>query len=224
MRGLGGNDRLLGNAGNDTLIGGGGSDFLEGGEGVDTASYAESSVGINADLKSDAVVLGFDPNAPRDADPDTFASVENLVGSAFGDTLTGTAGDNDIEGGLGADVLTGSGGSDRFVFRSPGQGIDRITDFASDDRLLVAATGFGGGLGAGIPLDYSDPVGVFGSTGTFVSGPSPVANQPTATFLYDTSTGTLSYDIDGTGATGAVAIVTLEGIPTLTSSQIAVVT
>ncbi|WP_017659531.1 alkaline phosphatase D family protein [Baaleninema simplex] len=224
MRGLGGNDRLLGNAGNDTLLGGGGSDFLDGGDGVDTASYAESSVGVNADLKSEVVIQGFDPNAPRDADPDTFSSVENLVGSAFDDTLTGTGGDNEIEGGLGEDVLTGSGGSDRFVFRSPSEGGDRITDFAADDRLLVAATGFGGGLGAGIPLDYSDPVGVFDSTGTFVSGASPVPNQPVATFLYDVTTGTLSYDIDGTGVAGAVAIATLENIPTLTRSQIAVVT
>lgn len=88
----------------------------------------------------------------------------------------------------------------------------------------MTATGFGGGLGAGIPLDYSDPVGVFGSTGTFVSGASPVPETPEATFLYDVTTGTLSYDSDGTGAAGVVAIATLENIPTLTRSQIAVVT
>ncbi len=221
--GLGGNDNLNGGLGNDILIGGGGSDFLDGGEGIDTASYVNSSIGIAADLKADVVILGFDPDANRDGDPDTFTSVENITGSAFSDTLTGTPDGNIITGGGGADILTGDGGADTFVYRSPAEGGDIITDFSGDDRLHISASGFGGGLGAGIPLNAVDEIGIFGDTGSFVSGVSPVPTTTGATFLYDTSTGVLSYDIDGTNAATSVAIATLEGVPSLSVEQIAIV-
>lgn len=221
--GLGGNDNLNGGAGNDLLMGGGGSDFLDGGDGIDTASYVNSSVGIAADLKADVVILGFDPDANRDSDPDTFTSVENITGSAFSDTLTGTPESNIIEGGGGADVLTGDGGADTFVYRSPAEGGDIITDFGADDRLEISASGFRGGLGAGIPLNFVDEIGIFNDTGSFVSGASAAPTGTGATFIYDTTTGALSYDIDGVGAIAATEIVTLAAAPGLSVGQIAIV-
>ncbi|MFB9984725.1 M10 family metallopeptidase C-terminal domain-containing protein, partial [Mesorhizobium kowhaii] len=58
---------------------------------------------------------------------DTLSGFENLIGSAFGDTLTGNgsnnnisglAGNDAINGGAGADILIGGIGNDRFVFNA----------------------------------------------------------------------------------------------------------
>jgi Ca2+-binding RTX toxin-like protein len=43
------------------------------------------------------------------AGTDTLTSIENLVGSDFNDTLTGDAGANKLEGGVGNDTLNGGG-------------------------------------------------------------------------------------------------------------------
>jgi Ca2+-binding RTX toxin-like protein len=65
-----------------------------------------------------------------DASGDTYLGIENLLGSAFADTLRGDANANVIEGGAGNDTLTGNAGNDTFVFHS-GFGFDSISDFAA---------------------------------------------------------------------------------------------
>ncbi len=50
LNGGGGADTLDGGDGNDTLIGGAGADALIGGAGNDTASYADATAGVTADL------------------------------------------------------------------------------------------------------------------------------------------------------------------------------
>ncbi|MBI5714806.1 MAG: hypothetical protein HZC38_15515, partial [Chloroflexi bacterium] len=47
---------------------------------------------------------------------DTLISIENVIGSAFADTLTGSDAANRIEGGAGNDTLTGLNGDDVYVF------------------------------------------------------------------------------------------------------------
>ena len=65
-----------------------------------------------------------------DAASDTYNTIENLLGSAFNDTLRGDANANKIEGGAGNDTLTGNAGNDTFVFHA-GYGQDTISDFAA---------------------------------------------------------------------------------------------
>ncbi|KAB2858781.1 MAG: calcium-binding protein, partial [Bauldia sp.] len=89
-----------GAAGNDTLDGGGGADLLSGGGGNDTATYAASAAGVTVSLLSGAGSGG-------DAQGDTLVSIENLIGSAFADTLIGNDGDNVLDGRAGADALNG---------------------------------------------------------------------------------------------------------------------
>jgi serralysin len=55
---------------------------------------------------------------------DTLIGIENLTGSAFGDTLKGTSGDNVLIGGAGDDTLIGAGGNDRL---DGGDGIDTVS-------------------------------------------------------------------------------------------------
>lgn len=101
-----GNDKLYGDNGNDTLSGGEGDDLLDGGAGIDTASFADLATGITADLSlKTAQQIG-------STGLDTLTNIENIIGTAFGDKLTGDAGDNTLQGGAGNDTLIGGLGND----------------------------------------------------------------------------------------------------------------
>ncbi|KQN79781.1 hypothetical protein ASE90_15700 [Sphingomonas sp. Leaf67] len=63
---------------------------------------------------------------------------DKLFGAAGADTLNGGAGRDWLDGGTGSDILTGGAGADIFFFdNARTSGMDRITDFASDDRLYT---------------------------------------------------------------------------------------
>ena len=49
-------------------------------------------------------------------DADALGGIENVIGSAFDDALTGDSGDNEIEGLGGDDMLKGEAGSDTFKY------------------------------------------------------------------------------------------------------------
>jgi len=83
LQGGGGDDQLFGRAGNDILEGGEGADRLFGSSGIDAASYANASGRVVADLNNSSVNTA-------DAAGDTYSSIENLAGTAFGDNLRGT--------------------------------------------------------------------------------------------------------------------------------------
>ncbi len=99
--GLSGNDRLYGEAGadrlygswgDDVLAGGAGADVLDGEGGTDTLSYAGSASGVTVNLATGAVSGG-------DAQGDTIASIENVLGSAQADVLVGNGSANRLDGG-----------------------------------------------------------------------------------------------------------------------------
>ncbi len=185
-----GNDSLLGGAGNDTLQGGAGNDLLNGGNGIDTASYADASAGVNVSLAITAA------QATGGAGSDTLTKVENLTGSAHADRLTGNASANVIAGGAGQDTLTGGAGQDLFIFDSSlgGNNVDTLTDFSSVyDNLQLEVDVFTS-LSA---LGGQSTV----AAGMFRSGAGLVAAvDGDDLFLYDTTTGALRYDADGSGS------------------------
>ncbi|MEM8632909.1 MAG: calcium-binding protein [Pseudomonadota bacterium] len=124
--GRGGNDSLIGGKGDDWLDGGRGADNLTGGNGIDTASYANAAAAVLVNLKSADLNTG-------EASGDTFSSIENIAGSAFGDELIGDTGDNRIEGGAGADLIRGGLGNDRLL---AGAGEDRVWGGFGNDHLI----------------------------------------------------------------------------------------
>jgi Ca2+-binding RTX toxin-like protein len=125
--GSAGDDTLSGSAGNDTIIGGAGADILVGNGGVDIVDYSGSNAAVSVDLGS-GVGLG------GDAQGDTLNSVENLVGSAFNDTLTGDSGVNSLSGGNGDDTLQGGAGADTL---DGGAGIDTASYAASSAGVTI---------------------------------------------------------------------------------------
>ncbi|MBS1228561.1 MAG: protein of unknown function toxins and related Ca2+-binding protein [Proteobacteria bacterium] len=101
LEGRGGADTLNGGDGNDTLTGGDGADALQGGAGTDTASYAAATAAVTVSLTSNTGSGG-------EAEGDVLGSIENLIGGAGNDTLTGAAGiqANDFDGGGGTDTVS----------------------------------------------------------------------------------------------------------------------
>ena len=129
LTGDGGANVITGGVGNDTLAGGAGGDTLIGGGGSDTANYASSGAGVTVNLAAGTASGG-------DAQGDTLSEIENLIGSAQADALTGDGNANTFEGGAGGDTLIGGGGaSDTASYASSGEGVT---------VNLVAGTASGG--------------------------------------------------------------------------------
>jgi len=155
-----GDDLLEGNAGNDILFGGAGADELNGGTGTDTVSYTNAGNGVSVDLSAPTSNTG-------DATGDSYASVENLTGSNFEDTLSGDnlanrliggdghdslsgrLGDDRLDGGTGADTLIGGGGNDVYLFDNV---MDSAVELAGEgtDRILTTVSA---SLGAGQSIE-----------------------------------------------------------------------
>ena len=129
-------NKLSGGQGNDLLIGGKGGDTLDGGAGTDTASYATSVLGVTVNLTNGTGANG-------DAQGETLISIENLIGSAADDRLTGSSGVNNIFGGAGNDVLVGTTGADIL---DGGDNIDTVDFSAATTAVslnLVTKSGIG---------------------------------------------------------------------------------
>ncbi|MFB9914048.1 beta strand repeat-containing protein, partial [Rhizobium paknamense] len=135
-----GNDQdntIIGGDGNDTLSGEGGADKIIGGAGTDTVSYATSTSGVTVNLKTGTASGG-------DAEGDRLSGIENLIGSGYADTLTGTDGDNTITAGSGNDILEGGKGADTLL---GGNGTDTASYASSSAAVqidLVSGTYKGG--------------------------------------------------------------------------------
>jgi len=100
-----GNDRIFGQKGKDTLAGDDDDDNLMGGSGVDTADYSGAAAGVTVNLA----------NGTGNQGSDTLASIENVDGSPFKDTLKGDGGANVLRGMGGNDTLDGKGGADTLI-------------------------------------------------------------------------------------------------------------
>ncbi|MFN0042218.1 MAG: hypothetical protein ACKVSF_03270, partial [Alphaproteobacteria bacterium] len=153
-----GDDRLFGGAGNDTLLGGAGRNTFDGGagddvfggqSGFDTASYASATSGVRVGLIFGAQDTG---GAGIDRMTSLFA---DLIGSAYGDTLTGNFGANTIMGGGGNDVIDGAGGPDTLF---GGAGDDRFVFANGYGQVYVAD--FEAGMGGDV-IDIRDTSGSF---------------------------------------------------------------
>jgi len=196
-------DALYGEDGNDTLYGGAGDDRLFGGDGVDTL-YGEAG---NDTLYGGA---GNDTLSGGDGSDTLFGEAGNdiLYAGAGDDTLSGGAGDDTLYGGVGINHLSGGAGHDRLVgnaaatdyFGLSGPDASSSDVFASftsgTDKIVLNGADYGLAAGALDASHYQVGAAATGSVGTF---------------LYNPSTGILSWDADGAAAGAAVTVATFVG-------------
>ncbi|WP_417499709.1 calcium-binding protein [Methylophaga sp.] len=151
-------------------------------------------------------------------------------GNGNDNTFIGTTQDDVFVGNGGNDTLTGGNGADTFVFGQVHEqvvtgdddevqtyvdtafdltGIDTITDFVSGlDTIALNVDQF-----------TSLTAGSF-TADNLVCSVGAAAGDANDFLLFDTSTGALSYDADGSGAGAAVQFATLTGVTSLSASDI----
>jgi len=217
---------LLGGAAVDMLVGGGGNDWLDGGADMDTMSgqsgndtyvvdnewdqvYEDIDAGTDTVISSVRFVLG--PNLENLY----LSGVANIngAGNASANLIIGNAGNNTLAGGLGNDTLIGGDGRDVFVFDTAPSAANRdtIQNFiVADDTIQLSRAVFSA-LATGVL-----------ATGAFVTGAAALdANDR---IIYNSATGALLYDADGSGAGAAVQFATLIGVVgTLSAADFVVV-
>lgn len=101
-------DTLSGSAGNDAFQGNGGADTIDGRTGDDVVIFFSAGGGVTVDLGAEAASGGGAGN-------DSLISVEDVIGSRFADTITGSDVGNFLGGRGGNDVLSGLAGDDLLI-------------------------------------------------------------------------------------------------------------
>ncbi|MDJ0647348.1 MAG: FG-GAP-like repeat-containing protein [Xenococcaceae cyanobacterium MO_188.B19] len=246
-----GNDIFIGGKGNDTLEGGNGinklvetadSNFI-----LTNNQLISISLGTDRLFRiQEAQIIGGAGNNLLNAFATTAIKVtlegglgndtiiggsqaDYLVGGADDDMLQGNDGNNTLEGnegndiiiggndsdvlvgGVGIDTVMGGNGNDSFTFNNLSEVGDQIIDFGNgDDKLVLSALGFGGGLAEGQTIRQEQ----------FVVGTTALDNSDRV--IYNSTTGDLFFDVDGTGNTAAVKIANLSGTFNLTTTDISI--
>jgi len=207
---------ILGNNGGNFIDGGAGADILAGfggndvyavdnagdivvedaGGGTDTV-YASASFALN--LGTSVETLSARDNSATTA--------INLVGNEIANMLTGNNGANYLDGGAGSDVLVGYGGADMFAFTTAlgVNNVDTVADFVNGTDKIGLDDAIFTGLGATL------------NANAFVIGAT--AADADDRIIYNSATGQLYYDADGSGAGAAVQFATLAGGLSLTASD-----
>ena len=236
LTGLAGNDTLNGGAGNDTLIGGLGDDIYvvdaagdvvteAAGEGIDTVQTTLASYTLGANVEN----LTFTNSAVHTGIGNALANVitgnsasntlsgldgdDTLIGGLGNDTLQGGAGSDRLVGGAGKDILNGGAGADTFVFDTApnsASNLDTVQDFASGSDVLSFSRAIYTGFAA---------AGAMGADAFWSGAGVNAAHDVTDRFIYNTTTGVLWYDADGTGSAAAVQVAVLTGTPALAFSD-----
>lgn len=231
LNGAGGADTLYGGTGNDIFyIDNLGDKIIEAyGEGTDTA-FASVDFTMEANLEKLT---------------QTGTSNINVVGNDFANTITGNSGNNIFYGGLGGDLIVGLAGDDILYgqegadFLQGGDGNDLLIGAAGLDELI-------GGAGADQfifdsltvsadrdtvkDFNLSEDMFVFSRSVFTALGSLPVGALPASAFyagaaaqtvdqkiIYNSVTGGLFYDADGSGSAAMVQIAFLSTKPILTA-------
>jgi len=201
-----GANTLTGNSGNNTLDGGGGPDVMIGGAGNDTyvtdggdTITENSGQGTGTDTVRSSVTFTLGSNLENLVL--TGSSAINGTGNSAVNSLTGNGGNNSLNGGAGNDTMTGGGGSDTFVFDTTlgSSNVDTIADYnVAADTIRIDNAVFAG-LATGT-LKAS----------AFVANASGNAADASDRIIYESDTGKLFFDKDGTGSAAKVQFATLD--------------
>jgi serralysin len=231
-------DKLTGNSGNNVIDGGDGADRMEGGAGNDryivddAGDVVIEANGAGTDRVESAVSFSL---AGQFIEQLTLTGSDNIkgTGNSLANTITGNSGNNTLDGGtgndtltggvgndvliggLGNDTLTGGNGKDFFVFNTAlnaSTNVDTITDFN-----VVADT---------IRIDNAVFTGLANGTlaaAAFKANTSGNAGDASDRIIYETDTGNLFFDADGTGSAAKILFATLSPGLALTNADFVVI-
>jgi len=209
---------LVGNAGNNLLDGMSAADTMRGGMGDDSyyVDNAGDQVTELSDQGIDIVYSSVDFSlAGQHIDNLTLTGTAlKATGNSLANVLIGNAGNNLLDGMGAADVMTGGSGSDTFVFSTKlvAGNVDTITDFSvAADTIRLSQAIFSTIVGTGIL-----------SAAQFVANASGAAEDANDRIIYQTGTGKLFYDSNGSAAGGATQFATISSGLSLTSTNFSV--
>ena len=141
LSGSPGRDQLLGGDGNDTLSSGDGADLLYGGAGDDLlrpgfgTETIDGGAGIDT-LSFEGVTVAVTASLFPSATGPQVSNVENLIGAALNDKLTGDGQNNSLVGGAGSDTIDAGFGADTL---DGGDGADDLSGGGGDDVIRAGA-------------------------------------------------------------------------------------
>jgi Ca2+-binding RTX toxin-like protein len=189
-------DKVYGHAGRDKIFGYDGADELQGGTGRDRLYGGWGNDRLIGGTQADFINGGTGWDKLRGEDQN-----DNLRGMEGSDQLWGGNGDDALNGGTGKDVLIGGAGNDRFIFNAPlvAPNIDRIRDYDPADDTIELENGIFSGLKRGAL-----------SASAFDSNTSGRAMDASDRIIYETDTGKLFFDPDGTGSQARAHFATLD--------------
>lgn len=206
----------------NTIVGNAGSNVINGMKGADLMSGGAGNDSFFVDNTGDVVIELADEGHDTVNSTISFSlvglEVEDLAligtssingtGNALANSISGNSGSTNILNGLeGNDTLTGGGGADRFVFTAAlgPDNVDVITDFYAPKDSIRIDNAIFVGLTEGLllPDQFKDI-----ATG---------APDETDRILYDSTTGALFFDQDGSGTDyEAVQFAAIQNLETLT--------
>lgn len=202
-----GNDVLRGVDGSDQLFGRGGNDDLGGGDGFDLVRFDGSAGPVNANLAS---------GTASGEGADTLAAFEGIVGSPFGDTLTGDAAANQFYGRTGGDTINGGQAFDyaRYDLATGGVTADLTTGTSSGADGADDLNALEGLIGS----PFSDTLTGSSGNNTIAgrAGPDTIRGGTGFDYVsYDLSPGAETVNLvtgTATGGEGSDTILGIEGV------------
>ena len=186
--------------------------------GTGTASVAVTTATSSVSVNASAVVNGLTITGNNGINTLTGTSfADTIIGNSGNDILVGGLGNDALRGGLGKDKMTGGAGLDTFRFEtapSASTNLDTIVDFSLVDDTIELENGIFTALTA---------TGALNAT-SFRSGAGIITAADANDYLiYNTTTGFLYYDANGSATGAAIQIATLTGKPLLTASDFLII-
>ena len=201
-------DELLGGAGNDFYVVHNVGDTVTelSGEGTDTVQADVSFV-----LGDNVENLALASSGAIDGTGNGLANT--ILGNSAANVLIGLGGNDTLNGGGGNDVLNGGAGADRYVFDSALNGatnVDQLVGFSAiDDTIVLDQTIFSRLSNGSL------------SASRFATGAA--AHDSNDRIIYDSSTGNIFYDADGSGGGGQILFAQVAAGTALTNADFLVV-
>lgn len=242
-----GTDTIFGNSAANFLKGGAGDDYMNGRSGIDVLNGGSGNDNYYVDTTTDTIYdsSGVDTiNSSASFSLGGYGAIERLVltgisgirgtGNSLANVVTGNSGGNLLNGADGSDTLNGAGGSDRlyggngndvltggigadvFGFHTAANSttnVDTITDFiVADDSIWLENSVF-------VALGTAGAL----SASAFLASVSGLAQDANDRLIYESDTGELYYDSNGSAVGGSVLIAVLDPNLTLTYMDFSVI-